>query len=1187
MTITSKSLRQATASCFGTALLLGSVTTDAAPGTLSDTPMFLTNPVEPNVLFIVDDSGSMDWGTMTSESSGVMNLGCAYYYVQPAADNDYFWMVPTEASLVAQGVAAPYGGVWRGWSSDYNKVYYDSSTTYTPWPGENAAGNLYGNVNAAAAPLNPYVSGGPTVDLTSTTSYSTDYCGGGLGSFTVNNFFPARYQQWKDSDVDGVVDADDVHALVEIRPATPIYTGSANRRDCAAAPTCTYAEEIQNFANWFSYFRKREYVAKAAFGQVIAGANNARMGMVTLHNNAGVNTSIDSMNVDPRSGAKENLLDSLFELQASGGTPLRTSLDNGGRYLGCESNSFFGTCPALPVATGGECQQNFSVLMTDGYYNGGFGGVANADGDNNTIWDSGTAGPYGDNRTNSLADIAMEYYENDLRPGVDNNLIPPPGAVDENTAQHMVTYTVAFGVEGNITAMPPNNVDPFAWPAPITDPARIDDLRHSAWNSRGEFHNAKDPTQLISSLRGALRSIQSRIGSSASVAFNTGSLSTNSEIYLALFNSEQWDGDLIAYSLDAGTGAISSTAKWSAGDELRDRNLGTSNRTILTYDGTDGTALKWDELTTLQQNDFRTNAAGSLDDEATGLARLAYIRGDRGCEFSSLEACYYDDGTDVFNTKSLRERNGRLGDIVHSGPVFVGSPESNWPDVAPYPSSAGSTYTEYRDAQAHRPGVVYVGGNDGMLHGFRQTNGEEILGYIPNALFSDAVADGLHYYTDPAYSHRYAVDLRASVADAYVKSTATGSRSWKTVLTGGMRGGGRGLFMLDVTDPNQFGETGARPANTVMWEFTSADDADLGHTFSRPAIVPLEGSSNSIRWAVVVGNGYNDLGSGEAKLFILFLEEGLDGTWTAGSDYVEITTGVGTVSNRNGLSTPAVVDTDGDGIADRAYAGDLDGNMWAFDLSGSNTGNWDVAYKQGTTVKPLFVAPANQQITSTPVVVRNSQIPTAANNSPNTLVFFGTGQYLTTSDITNTDTQTMYGVWDSGDRELNRGDLIQQSISLGSNPDGIIGRTLSDNTVDYQYDSGWYIDLPDAGERVVTDPVIRGDLLFFNTMRPDTNPCESGGRGWLMVATWLSGARPSEISFDLNDDALMTSDDTINGEAAAGVEIVGIPTSPVNLANKRYTSTTQTTGGSTIEVTDILRVGGPKTGRLSWEELTQ
>ncbi|MEL7187513.1 MAG: PilC/PilY family type IV pilus protein, partial [Pseudomonadota bacterium] len=570
--------------------------------------------------------------------------------------------------------------------------------------------------------------------------------------------------------------------------------------------------------------------------------------------------------------------------------------------------------------------------------------------------------------------------------------------------------------------------------------------------------------------------------------------------------------------------------------------------------------------------------------EARHAGRLIVLR---ACEFSSSEPCYYDDGTNTFTQKSLRERNGRLADIVHSGPVFVGAPESNWPDVAPFPSSVGTTYTEFRETQATRPGVVYVGGNDGVLHGFSQVNGDEVLAYVPNALVSSDASAGLHFLSDPAYSHRYSVDLRASVADAYVKTRTTGAQSWKTVIVGGLRGGGRGLFALDVTNPLLFSELSSKPADTVMWEFTSTDDPDLGHTFSRPSIVPLEGSGSTIRWGVVVGNGYNDLGSGEAKLFILLIEEGLDGTWTAGTDYIEITTGVGNTTNRNGLSTPAVVDTDGDGLADRAYAGDLEGNMWAFDLSGSNMGNWDVAYKQGSTPKPLFVAPANQPITSTPVVVRNSSIPTSNSNSPNTLVMFGTGQYLTTADITTTSVQTMYGVWDAGTRELDRSDLIQQVVGLGTSTGGAVGRTLTANTVDYQYTDGWYMDLPDSGERIVTDPVIRGDLVFFNTMTPDTNPCEAGGRGWLMIADWASGGHAPEVAFDLNNDQQLGSADEIGGVAAAGIEIVGIPTSPVNLANKRYTSTTQTTGGSTIEVTDIIKVDGPKSGRLSWEEVSR
>lgn len=1181
-----KSTKTGTIASLLTCALLSPLVASSAPGTIADSPLFLSNSVEPNVLFMIDDSGSMDWGLMTSEDSGIMNVGCGYFYAQPAPDNDYFWVLATEEELMNQGVAAPYGGVWRAWNKDYNRLYYDPTVTYSPWPGEDSNSALYADANPAAALFNPYTPGAGAQDLTTNTTYQTDYCPGGGGMFTVNNYYPARYYTWTDSDTDGLVDDDDAHALVEIRAGATVYIGGINRSDCAAAPSCTYNEEIQNFANWFSYYRKREYVAKAAYGQVIASARNLRMGMVTMHNNAGVNTAIGTMNQDPTTGAKGNLLDSLYSFQASGGTPLRTTLDNGGRYLGCEGNNFFGGCPALPVSTGGECQQNFTVLMTDGFYNGAFNGVGNTDGDNSSNWDSGGNGPYGDGESDTLADIAMEYYENDLRPGVANNLSPPPGGIDDNKAQHMVTYSVAFGVNGTVTSMPADTTSPFNWPVPNNDPARIDDLRHSAWNGRGDFLSAQNPSQLIAGLRGALRSIQGRVGSASSVAFNTGSLSTNSEVYLALFNSERWSGNLLAFGLDPNTGAINAARSWAAGSELSGRDLSSSPRTILTFDGADGIAFDWSQLTAAQKNDLRTNASGALDNEATGMARHGYVRGDRGCEISSSDACNYNDGSNTFNTKQLRERASRLGDIVHSGPVFAGAPESNWPDVAPFPTGTGQSYTEFRTTNATRAGIVYVGGNDGILHGFSQASGQELLGYIPSSLFSTNASDGLHVLSDPSYTHRYYVDSTVSLADAYVKTTSGGSASWKTILVGGLRGGGRQLYALDVTDPTAFSESGLDPAKTVMWEFTSADDSDLGNTFGRPSIVPLEGPGNTIRWAAVVGNGYNDVGSGEAKLFILFLEGGLDGTWTAGSDYIEITTKTGDTTNRNGLSTPAVIDSDGDGLADRAYAGDLEGNLWAFDLSGSNASNWDVDYKQGQTPKPLFTAPANQQITTTPVITRNKTVGTSASNAPNTMVIFGTGQYVTTADIITTDSQSMYGIWDSGSDSLSQSDLVRQSIGFGNSTGSVFGRTLTNNLVNYSSDDGWYMNLPDVGERLITDPVIRGDLVFFNTMIPDASPCNFGGSGWLMVAKWIDGSGPDNVAFDLNNDNLLDTLDEISTEPAAGMEILGIPTSPVNLGNIRYTSTTETTGGSTINVTVIEDIGGPNTGRLSWEELT-
>ena len=386
-----------------------------------------------------------------------------------------------------------------------------------PWPGENTSGSAYTNANPTATWLDPYVPGDGTVDLTATTTYTTRYCpwAGPVDAddddddeVTVNNFYPARYNIWTDTNTDltlsgnGVVDASDTHALVEIKPTTLTYAGGPNRRDCAAAPTCTYAEEIRNFANWYAYYRKRAKVAKAGYGQVIAGASNSRMGLVTLHDNGNIDTAISSMNADPTTGAKGTLLDHLYTGYGSGGTPLRDNFNEAGKYLSCQNNDYFDTCPALPAAAGGECQQNFTILMTDGYYNGSFNTHRNDDGDDDTLWDSGPAGPYGDACGDdddidnvcddmTLADIAMRYYEDDIRPGIANNLRPPPGGIDENTAQHMVTYSVAFGVDGTLSAMPPNTTDPFAWPIPNTDATKIDDLRHAAWNGRGEFLSAR------------------------------------------------------------------------------------------------------------------------------------------------------------------------------------------------------------------------------------------------------------------------------------------------------------------------------------------------------------------------------------------------------------------------------------------------------------------------------------------------------------------------------------------------------------------------------------------------------------------------------------------------------------------------------------------------------------------------
>ncbi|OQX17796.1 MAG: hypothetical protein BWK80_39065, partial [Desulfobacteraceae bacterium IS3] len=201
---------------------------------------------------------------------------------------------------------------------------------------------------------------------------------------------------------------------------------------------------------------------------------------------------------------------------------------------------------ASPYAEqGAECQQNFAILVTDGADNVAFvtsgntvTGIANTDGDANTAFDGGK---YADTSENTLADIAMEYYENDLAPDI-GNMVP-----DEANHQHMVTYTVAFGVEGTISFdpdCPPNCPGSVlsewpAWPAissgtpnnATEEAKRIDDLWHAAINGRGKFISAKSTQQLVDALTSITADIGKRTGPGSAVALNSQKLQAGTFLY--------------------------------------------------------------------------------------------------------------------------------------------------------------------------------------------------------------------------------------------------------------------------------------------------------------------------------------------------------------------------------------------------------------------------------------------------------------------------------------------------------------------------------------------------------------------------------------------------------------------------------------------------------------------------------
>jgi type IV pilus assembly protein PilY1 len=414
---------------------------------------------------------------------------------------------------------------------------------------------------------------------------------------------------------------------------------------------------------------------------------------------------------------------------------------------------------------------------------------------------------------------------------------------------------------------------------------------------------------------------------------------------------------------------------------------------------------------------------------------------------------------------------------------------------------------------------------------------------------------------------------------------------------------------LDVTDPSQFLNTQTAAQNLVLWEFTNQDDADLGFTFSEPQVTMM----NNNEWAVVIGNGYNASGTDTAKLMILFIEKGIDGAWTVGTDYIKLDTGVGTAVNKNGLSTPTLVDLDSDGKTDRIYAGDLHGNMWAFDVSDPLASNWEIAHEDSLANKvplftathfagnpPVLVTPTPQPITMKPLVVKPDPTWVAddASNTPNLMVYFGTGQYIAAGDATNTDQQSFYGVWDTGITSVTGAsvpptELVEQTFLAGFPADK---RVLSKNSVTYATppsggELGWFINLPETGERVVVDAFELEGLVFFNTLTPSSVPCSAGGSSWLMAVDQKTGGNPGIAAFDINGDRDLDAADKVDGtDYAAGVKFQhGIASATAVIKNDAGDTFGYISGTDSNDphLFDLPSGGGtPSTGtRRSWIQL--
>jgi len=1258
---------------------------------LSQIPLELPVGPEPNVLIINDDSGSMDWDILTNQASGLYYFETGDYilYILKASAG-------SSSRIGASEEIAPNIGLWRLRNSAYNTVYYNPGIRYTPWEGLNPDDDEFPDSPATAARNDPLSSG--TTNLRSSYSYWAktvveepevcemsclvfDWWGSGCvlegevctGGSTwenvyVANYYYPRHYIWTDKNANGLMDAvpspvldpdDSEGLLVEIRPAveggSDTYPKGDDRKDCDTTEgLCTYDEELQNFANWFTYARNREYTAKLALGKVVAAAENIRIGYAKLNDDDNLRP-IQSMNTSVRTGAKAALLDAIYLTSSSGGTPLRRSLNKAGLHYECEAGDIFGSASssvpgdaACPVSTApnGNCQQSFSLLMTDGSWNGSSPSIGDTDDSGPTNFDGGR---YASSYSNTLADVAMQYYERDLHDGADglSNEVPTTGRDRDGAAedafegsgnefmhQHMTTYTVGFGVNGLVDpdTVPSDYAESFIWGNPTTTERKIDDLLHAAVNGRGDYLSAKNTSDLSIALAEAFEEFSSGSGAAAAVSFNSQEIQEETLVFRAFYNTKINTGDLIAIALtEEGLG---DEPEWRAAQQMD--LVGYDEREIFTWDpeAAVGIPFRPDYIADSQRDAFISDPAESDAFKNTEVTqRVNYLRGERANE------------RPVGNFRERPTIEGSLGDIVHSKPVFNGPPNRLNRGAEPYPLGDDS-YSVFSGTYGGRTKAIYASANDGMLHAFNADTGDELFAYLPNNLMLNDYSRRITDLLDFEYTHKFFVDVTPALNDVFVDLDGDLTKEWASVLVGGHGAGAKAYFALNITNPEHFIEGEAD--KVVLWEFTEEDDTyptdadgapllvagdqkqdllgepikDLGYTFSVPTIAMsnlVDGDGNH-EWIAVFGNGFNST-SGIAKLYALFLNGGIDGVWChpdmihnevpyvttmpaicdGVQEFIKLDANEGPRDGYpNGLGTPRGIDVDGNGTIDYAYAGDHFGNFYRFDLTSSDFALWKTEriFEATYNGKDGLGTSVLQPITTQPIVIEH---PTEADGF---IVIFATGSYVTIPDGVNTEIQSIYGLWD----RLSPG-LIPKSSLVKQQYKNVIDlvfgnvRTLTRNEVNYTAGGGkkgWYNDLDAVevggiyldhdvefpGERAIRNIQLRGGLGFVNSVVPQKEEsCVHQAGGFAL--TFCPGTGGLECLgnkhvFDLNNDGNIDGEDATGEDVVAGTRFEDAV--PTDSSFIEDKRVTQLSDQE-LDITGTNTARSDYTGRLSWKQL--
>lgn len=1060
--------------------LLGSVASHATD--VAELPLKASVLAKPNVIWGMDDSGSMDWEISLDTPSGVAYWSGATLWTATGgplkssaagySPLEYLFPLGTStggalyATTSTNGRAAPPIAQMAGLRSPYyNGAYYNTHVTYKPWSPAYVGGSLktYANASTTAAKSHPEVTSPPTLNLTvdwdsSNANFADDNYGFRvLGGMTL----PAGTSVNASSTSSGICSGGTRRTLTA---ATTVGAGSgciaripyypatfwhptvcpAGATGCVAAPDCTvdsssptsscvwapgsttvklrryeiksgntfpsgrtYANEMQNFANWFSYHRKRKLMLAGSMGGVLENITGLRMGVVPFNNL----TTITMEDADSTDNTKNRFaVAGRFYLNAmtSNGTPTLATLKHIGTQADSDTN-------IIKYA----CQKNSAFIVTDGFANDK--GVSAPSYDNTKYGSNGA--PYQTTESGTLADLALSYYINRMRASgtapLTAGLVPisssTAASADKNPNLHLNVYAISLGLTGSIwTKTSDAWASPPTWPSPVNDDiTMIDDLWHATVNGRGKMYLATTPTETFASISSGLYDILNDTNAQGNVAVSTVNLQSGDGLaYLATYNAAGWAGNLTANPINPATAVISDTPTWDAGTLLLARDYTTRN--IASHNGSVGVAFTEAGVGSL------VNGSGTW---GTTADVMAYLRGDRTQE-----------GT------TFRTRTSLIGAVINAEPVV-----------------------------SREDSVVYVASGEGMLHAFDTTPGtnagRELWAFVPRAVLTD-----IGQTSARSYAFKTQLDGTPVIAK-------TGSSS--KLLVAGMGAAGRNYYALDVSTPRS--NTEANASTWVKWQFPGASDttnqAKVGQTLGRPVVV-----NTSAGYRVLVTSGYNSTADGKGRLFVLDPADG--------SVLKEFVTTAGSLTAEAGLAHVSAF-TEDNGTVRYVYGGDLLGNLWRFDLEAATlTAPNKVAVLEDSSGKaqPVTAAPELVQIANQRVVL------------------IGTGRLLDVTDWGTTSSKpgnTFYAIADGATLNPARSSLVQQTYTH-------TGDALTTSPVDWATQRGWYMDLPSTEHANTRPSIVYGSVAFVTNIA-GANDCSASS--YLYVLDIASGGKPAGAAY--------------------------------------------------------------------------